>query len=105
VDSDRLLRYSPSACCLQVLDYDNVQQTLLPLLSRAYSLVFMVSWAAGRASWRLPAPFARRLGMSIAPGIPAAARLPSPHLPNPHLPLVPLSACPPAGAVDDGNVR
>lgn len=26
---------------LQVLDYDNVQQTLMPLLSRAYSLVFM----------------------------------------------------------------
>ncbi|EFN54271.1 hypothetical protein CHLNCDRAFT_36152 [Chlorella variabilis] len=27
--------------CWPVLDYDNVQQTLLPLLARAYSLVFM----------------------------------------------------------------
>ena len=35
-------------CDLQVLDYDNVQQTLLPLLARAYSLVFMVSRAGGR---------------------------------------------------------
>lgn len=26
---------------LQVLDYDNVQQTLMPLLSRAYALIFM----------------------------------------------------------------
>ena len=30
---------------LQVLNYDNVQQTLLPLLARAYGLVFMVGAA------------------------------------------------------------
>jgi len=33
---------TPPLAHAQVLDYDNVQQTLMPLLSRAYALIFMV---------------------------------------------------------------
>ena len=84
-----------------MLDYDNVQQTLLPLLARAYSLVFMVGWSGveggreggreggvlGRlagwlplllSSWHLHCPCRR----------PPACHLLT-HLPTPHLPLIP----------------
>jgi hypothetical protein len=102
--ADRLLRCSPPTCCPQVLDYDNVQQTLLPLLARAYSLVFMVGWSgveggreAGRegflAGWLAGCPSSCLLGTSIAP---AAARLPatcSPTCQPLTCPSSPLPAC------------
>lgn len=61
---------------VQVLDYDNVQQTLLPLMARAFSFVFMVGWlrqggrdpcrAGGRAWAQVSARLCAVMGSSAA---------------------------------------
>ena len=78
---------TPPACppLLQVLDYDNVQQTLLPLLARAYSLVFMVRPPGlGLPFWR-PCLIAAR-ALPPGPCLPTPNLSPSSTHPHTHTP-------------------
>lgn len=99
-------RRTPPPAPAQVLDYDNVQQTLMPLLSRAYALIFMVrpapggGWPAVLRPWAFPCRqhsvtnLCAQLACSLLPTpTPSSVRL---HCIHPALA---------AGPLHDGHVR
>lgn len=97
------LRRSPCPAHAQVLDYDNVQQTLMPLLSRAYALIFMVRLLEG--GWPCCGPWHCVLTAQLHHPLRSTSLF---SLPHSHASKCPLARRPPtlaAGPIHDGHVR